>query len=328
MTEHPFEGKKILIIRLGSMGDVLLTTPVVRCISKQWKCTIHFLTKPEHHTLLRENPYISRIHQYKKDIASELKKEKYDLIIDLHKNLRTFRLRYALGVKTISFEKNNVKKWFLVQFKLNIQPQKHIVERYFDALKSWDLVDDGEGLDFFIDPAESDKAGDVFPFAKFGVLILGGTYYTKRIPVEKCMEIIESQTVPIVLLGGKDVEETGNILNQKYPNKVIQMAGRCSIHISAFWIKMAEFVITGDTGLMHIATAFQKKTYVLWGNTVPELGMYPYYGTKRESRVMNLQVDGLSCRPCSKLGFDECPQNHFACMHQIDISPIEIVTTK
>jgi len=83
----------------------------------------------------------------------------------------------------------------------------------------------------------------------------------------------------------------------------------------------AKQVLTGDTGMMHIAAAFHKKIVVLWGNTVPKFGMYPYYG-KQDNRAIHFEVPNLSCRPCSKIGFAACPKTHFDCMKKQDVGRI------
>ena len=85
--------------------------------------------------------------------------------------------------------------------------------------------------------------------------------------------------------------------------------GRYSLHQSASLLRQAAFVVSHDTGLMHIAAAFGQRIYSIWGNTVPEFGMYPFR-TEYEA----LEVPGLPCRPCSKIGFAQCPQGHFRCM--------------
>ena len=86
---------------------------------------------------------------------------------------------------------------------------------------------------------------------------------------------------------------------------------------SAALIKLSSKVITHDTGLMHIAAAFKKEIVSVWGNTVPEFGMYPYYG---DFSIWNqkFEILGLPCRPCTKIGYEKCPRGHFKCMLQQD----------
>jgi ADP-heptose:LPS heptosyltransferase len=95
-----------------------------------------------------------------------------------------------------------------------------------------------------------------------------------------------------------------------------------NLNQSASLIRQAVAVLTNDTGLMHISAAFGKRMVSVWGNTIPAFGMYPYLPEKFKANSMIAEVKDLSCRPCSKLGFSECPEKHFNCMRLIDIDPI------
>lgn len=315
--------KKILIIRFSSIGDVVLTTPVIRCIKKQLNAEVHYLIKQSFAHVIHENPYIDRIHYLKEDLGETieiLKSEEFDLIIDLQKNFRSLRICSALGSKTIRFDKMNVRKWMAVNLKINRLPtDKHLVDRYFEALQEIGIQDDGEGLDYYIMPEDEYDAQGLVSGINYQVLVLGATYFTKRIPKEKCEEIIAITEKHTVLLGGTDVSDLAAELAGLFPEKVINFCGKIGLGVSAGMIKHAKKIITGDTGLMHIAVALQKEVTVLWGNTIPEFGMYPYYGFKNNDRHIDLQVQNLACRPCSKLGFDHCPKGHFRCMLDISI---------
>lgn len=316
--------KKVLIIRFSSIGDVILTTPVVRCIKKQWKSEVHYLIKPAFAHVLHENPYIDQIHHLAGDLGEtidQLKKEGFDMVIDLQKSIRSIRVTNALGVRTVSFKKLNVNKWLAVNLKINRLPKgKHLVHRYFEALEEEGLSNDGDGLDYFIMPEDEYDAQElVRGFSDYQVIVLGATYFTKRIPAEKCLEIVRAFPGHSVLLGGKDVHDMAIGISQAAPEKVVNFCGKIGLGVSAGIIKHSKQVYTGDTGLMHIGAAMHKEMIVLWGNTIPDFGMYPYYGANNTDRAVNLQVEGLSCRPCSKLGFDHCPKGHFRCMTDIKI---------
>jgi ADP-heptose:LPS heptosyltransferase len=86
-------------------------------------------------------------------------------------------------------------------------------------------------------------------------------------------------------------------------------------------VEKAAVVLTHDTGLMHIAAAFKRPIVSVWGNTVPQFGMTPYYGDVKVPNKL-FEVSGLSCRPCSKIGFETCPKKHFRCMTQQDEAAI------
>jgi ADP-heptose:LPS heptosyltransferase len=312
------EVKKVLIIRFSSIGDIVLTTPIIRCIKQQLGSEVHYLTKPSFAHIIHENPYIDKIFKLKEPLSetiAELKAEGYDLIIDLQKNMRSYRIGMALHTKTIRYDKLNVRKWLSVRLKWNLLPEKkHLVDRYFEALQPLNIKDDGMGLDYFIMPEDEYDAQELVKGIKYQVLVLGATYFTKRIPKEKCVEIIAGYSGHTLLAGGKDVSALAKELSQIFPEKVIDFCGKVGLGVSAGFVKHSRRVISGDTGLMHIAAALQKEVIVLWGNTIPEFGMYPYYGFNNSEKQINLEVNGLSCRPCSKLGFDECPKGHFKCM--------------
>lgn len=319
--------KKILLVRFSSIGDLVLTTPIIRALSQQiTEAEIHFLTKSRFVGILNSNTYLTKIHSFEenlRDIIPFLKNENFDLIIDLHKNLRSFILKKQLAVKSISFDKINFEKWLMVKLKINRLPKKHIVDRYFDALMPLSVKNDHKGLDYFLgnDIQRSNTLPDSFP-ERYVVFSLAGTYFTKKIPLKKWKEMAALSPLPIVLLGGDSEKEMGEALEKEFKKQTIFNAcGLISLNQSAALIRDSEMVITGDTGLMHIAAAYQKKIISLWGNTIPEFGMYPYFPQNQNLSVV-IENKNLKCRPCSKLGFDYCPEKHFNCMMQLDISNV------
>ena len=319
--------QKVLIIRFSSIGDIVLTTPIIRAIKAQKPSVeIHFITKATYAAVLENHPNIDRLILLKnslKDVIHEIRNENYDLIIDLHKNWRSLRIKTALRRPSISFQKLNLQKWWMVRFKKNGLPAVHIVDRYLKELSKYGVVNDQQGLDYY-SGLENEKS---IPFLNhetdsYAALVLGGTYFTKKIPEVKLHEIIQHLRIPILLLGGKEESSLAEILEIEYPQKVFSLVGKSSLNESAEIIRRSRFVITGDTGLMHIAAAYQKKIYSLWGNTIPEFGMYPYLPSTSPSAVI-IEVKGLNCRPCSKLGFHHCPKKHFDCMMKQNISIIQ-----
>lgn len=310
---------KILIIRFSSIGDIVLTTPVVRCLKEQMPdAEIHFLTKAKFLEIPEGNPYIDKVHLLQDSLPEcirDLRKEKFDHIVDLHKNLRTFIVRFRLRVSVTSFPKLNLQKWLLVNFKINRLPELHIVDRYFDAVKKFQISNDQKGLNYFI-PEESRKKAEsyVSTFAeRFCVFALAGTWFTKRYPKEKTVELINQLALPVVLLGGMQEKTDAEYIEQHTENKVLNLCGKLTLNESAAVVSLSEIVFLNDTGLMHIASAFKKKTVSFWGSNVPAFGMYPYH----KDHYLG-EVKGLSCRPCSKLGKKKCPKGHFKCMTDID----------
>ena len=313
---------KVLIIRFSSIGDIVLTTPVIRAIAEQSNFEVHFLTKARFANVLNHNPYLTKIYKIEKEIGevlTYLKKEQYSYLIDLHKNLRSFRLRQALKVPTYHYPKNNIEKWLLVNFKINKLPDNHIVDRYFQAAASLNIKKDDKGLDYFLGAQDQVKIPEFIQKSGYLVFVLGAAHFTKQIPVSLFQEIIPQINQPILLIGGPNEQETGENLAQIFPDQTINFAGQLTLGQSSYLVSKAQAVLTPDTGMMHIAAAFQRPTVVIWGNTVPELGMYPY-----QNNHINLEVFDLPCRPCDKIGKKECPKNHFKCMK--DQSPKKILT--
>jgi len=325
---------KFLLIRFSSIGDIVLTSPVVRCLKQQVKdAEVHFITKKSFASVIEHNPFIDKKIYLEDDLDAlipQLKKEKYDFIIDLHHNLRTLDLKRQLGVKSFSFNKLNVEKWLLVNLKINRLPAMHIVDRYMETVKSFGVVNDGKGLDYFISQ-EDGKAIEKLPQIfqpGYIAFVIGAKHNTKKLPAEKIVSIIGKINRPVLLMGGKeDFEEAERIISGIQHQAVFNACGKFSLNESAALIKHSEKVISHDTGLMHIAAAFKKEIISVWGNTIPEFGMYPYYGDF-EMRNSKFEIKGLSCRPCSKIGFDKCPKGHFKCMMLQDENSIATEANK
>lgn len=317
---------KVLIVRFSSIGDIVLTTPIIRCLKQQLKdAEVHYITKQKFNSVVQHNPYIDKIYLIDKstdEVIDVLKSENYDYIIDLHHNVRTFKLKQQLAKKAFAFNKLNWKKFLVVNFKINKLPNIHIVDRYFETLKSLGVVNDNKGLDYFISDKEEVEIEKVFPsFFHLGYycLVVGGSYFTKQIPLNKLQEICEKSTKPLILLGGKEDEIVAHQLHQMFPQTTFNACGLFNLNQSASVVKQSVKVITSDTGIMHIASAYKKEIISLWGNTIPEFGMYPYLPGPN-SKI--LEVKNLSCRPCSKLGYKKCPKGHFKCMNNIEIPEI------
>ena len=321
--------KKILIIRFSSIGDIVLTTPVVRCLKKQIPgVEIHFLTKHQYVSLLAGNPYIDKIiplNEHLKEVLPVLKIEKYDYIIDLHKNLRTLLVKlYLFNTPNKSFQKLNIQKWWLVNFKINKLPKIHIVDRYLETAKCLGIKNDFEGLDYFISKEDIVQISTL-PLAHqngYIALVIGSLHYTKQLQEDKLISLCRKICKPIILLGGKGDYEKGEMIRTAIGENIFNACGIFNINQSASLIKMSEKVITSDTGLMHIAAAFRKEIISVWGNTVPAFGMYPYLPKGEEFKSKIFEITGLSCRPCSKLGFGKCPKGHFKCMNLMDENAI------
>lgn len=316
--------KKILVIRFSSIGDIVLTTPVVRCLKQQIEnAEIHYLTKEVHLPILKNNPYIDKIHTIKKSVQpllAELRKEHYDYIIDLHNSIRSNAVVLNLCRPFNTLKKQNIKKELYVATKINLLPKVHIVDRYFKTVEFLKVVNDKKGLDYFLSDSDYIDFNDLPETHRNGyvAVVIGGKHYTKRMPENKIISLCTKIDKPVIILGGGENAEAGMAVAEAVGSKVYNACGLFTLNQSASIVKRAKQVISNDTGLMHISSAFNVPVISIWGNTVPAFGMYPYYAAGAENKSKIIEVHGLSCRPCSKLGFEKCPKEHFKCMNLID----------
>jgi ADP-heptose:LPS heptosyltransferase len=317
---------KFLIIRFSSIGDIVLTTPVIRCLKQQVEGTeIHFATKKQFASILNPNPYIDKVHILDgklNDLIKELKAENFDYIIDLHHNLRSSIVKARLKTISFSFNKINFQKWLMVTFKTNKLPQQHIVDRYFETCKIFDVINDNKGLDFFIE-TKNEINLETLPnnfHNGYVAIVIGAKHNTKQLPVEKLAQLCNEIKHPVMLMGGpEDNEKAKLIIEKSGKSEILNACGNYNLQQSASLIKQANVVITHDTGLMHIAAAFKQKIISIWGNTIPEFGMYPYMPGQEH---FMFEVKNLKCRPCSKIGYKKCPKGHFDCMNKQDLKGI------
>jgi heptosyltransferase-2 len=320
------ESYKILVIRFSSIGDIVLTTPIVRALKQQLKnVEIHYLTKKTNYSLLQNNKYIDKIHLLEDaDLLKKLRSNKFDYIVDLHNNLRTLKIKAILGVKSKAFPKLNLKKFLLVNFKINKLPNIHIVDRYFEATSKLGVINDKKGLDFFLQE-EDFVSPDALPLDfhdGYIAVVVGSKHFTKQMPLNLLAQICKGLEKPIILLGDKTDYAKAYKIEKEIGSKVFNGCGAYNINQSSALIKNSLGVITADTGLMHIASALDKNIICLWGNTVMDFGMYPYRAENSQAQTYNFEIKNLSCRPCSKLGYKQCPKKHFKCMNDQNVEEI------
>lgn len=310
--------QKILVVRFSSIGDIVLCSPVFRTLKKQLGAEVHWLTKSGFAFINEHNPYIDKTFRYDqnmKEVIPELANENYDLVIDLHKNIRSWRVKRKLGKPTLTFDKINFEKWVLVNFRKDIiREPRHLVDRYFAALQKIGIRNDGEGLDYFYGPGIENPVSAT-PYIAYGI---GGTYYTKKMPAEHIIRHFNDLPHPLVLLGGKTEREAAEEIETALGDRCINLVNRCNLHTTGKILEEAEWVISHDTATMHMAAAFRKKILSVWGATAPALGMIPYLPSHLKHRSVILEKENLSCHPCSKLGGKKCPRGHFKCMTALD----------
>lgn len=314
---------KILIVRFSSIGDIVLTSPVLRVVRNAFPdAEIHFLTRKRFVSLMEFNPRIDRIHVLEpglSDCIGRLRNEHFDLVLDLHRNLRTYLLGLGLNCPVYAFPKMNLAKLRMVFFKDRRIAVSHVAGRYMQpAVQALGVKPDNLGLEYF--PCECEKPvwpSGFDPEQPFVVFALGGTHPTKRMPAEKwCGFFPLIRNCSLVLVGGKDEDPAAQIIEneaQRSGLRVWNACGRMSPGGSAWVIREARLVFSHDTGMMHIAAAFRRPVVAIWGNTVPAFGMWPY-----QTAHFNMEVENLGCRPCSRIGYPSCPKGHFNCMQKQD----------
>ncbi len=334
---------KFLVIRFSSIGDIVLASPVLRCLKKQVITSeVHFLTKSSFKIVTAANPYVDKFFYYNDNIdevIDSLKKEEYDYVIDLHNNFRSNKIKRALGVKSQTIDKLNVEKFLLTKLHINIMPKRHITLRSMDTVAEFGVQYDNAGLDYFIPERDTIKETDLpaSHLAGFIAIVIGASYYTKKLPQHKLIELCNGIDHPIILVGGKEDSETGEQVAAVDTGKIYNACGKFNLNESADIVRRSKLVISHDTGLQYIAAAFNKPVLAIWGSTSPMLDVEPFYAAKspvslRETSPSFEGVESpheniirqpkLKCQPCSKYGNKKCPLGHFKCMNQMDINYI------
>lgn len=323
--------KRILIVRFSSIGDIVLTFPVVAAIKSLFPdCKIDYVTKKNFKVLLEGCPAIDEVFLLDDSLQALRRKinlAQYDAILDLHNNLRT-RLLFGFHWKRIfRFPKNNLEKWLLTTFKIFPKQRKHVVERYLSTLSN--LISDWP-ITTATHPYSIPTAAQFDIQGRFNLapksyvaIAIGAQFATKRLPTDMLIDLVKKIDGPVLLLGGKEDQAASNaILDACKGQKVVSAVGLTNIHESAWLVKNARALVTHDTGLMHIGASFDVPLHIIWGNTIRDFGMYPYRLEQEE--VFQYEVTGLSCRPCSKIGHQSCPKGHFSCMRKHDLTKIAL----
>lgn len=310
------ELNKILVIRLSSLGDVLLTTPVLRALKQKFKTSeIHFLVKPQFADAVRYNHNISKIHEYDPErideIKSILEKERFDLTIDLQNNFRSRDITRGLKSELRKISKPTLKKWLLVNTKINLlKDLKTIPHRYSETVENLQL--DSNGLDLFLPEGfESDLENNI----NYVGFCPGAQHFTKRWPKEYFIELgnmLSRNNYKVVLFGGKIDKGICSEISAGIGN-CINFQNDDELYKIADGMKKCKLIVSNDTGLMHVAAAINVPVISIFGSSVKEFGFIPY-----NVRSKILENNHINCRPCSHIGKSECPQQHFKCMKEID----------
>jgi len=327
----------ILITRFSSIGDIVLTTPLVRAVRKRFpKARIDFVIKREFAELMQTNPHLTTVYEYDKRtgikgllaLARQLRDNRYDLFVDIHKNFRTYLLRVLTRPgRTVAFSKHIIPRTLLVAAGINRYKEiLQLPERFLRSLQPFDVVNDEKGLELFPTDAHRSKVKSVFQQENLseGDLALGfGTvsaHPLKQWPAERFIELgrqlVQKYNARILLFGGPgDLQGTEQIARQ-LPNAPILLCGRLSLLESAAAVQRCTLFVGNDSGMIHIAAAMQRKVVKFFGPTVEEFGYSPY---RTESIVISKP---LSCRPCTHTGKGTCKISTHACMKDIQVAEV------
>jgi len=314
--------KKILILRLSSFGDIILCFPLLNLLVKEENIIIDFAVRTEYAAIVKAHKAVRNVLLFSGDNLSNLKNEiksnNYDYIIDLHNNLRTVYLKSFQKSKVITLKKDSLKKIILVLFKINllknsppvylkyIRTVKEIINNYSEEFSVSDLISNG----------------NINIKKPYTLLAPSSKHFTKTYPAEKYFQYIKSNPQSFFVLTGSNSTEDLNICNylEELPN-TLNMAGKTNFTDIIYLVRNSEMVICNDSGILHLAEALNKKVYVTFGCTVKEFGFYPQLKTSTIFENANLK-----CRPCSHIGRNKCPENHFKCMNDITINTDENIS--
>lgn len=308
--------KKILIIRLSSFGDIVLTFPFINELRRLYPdAVIDTVSKPQYVELSELHPFIDNVIPFDKSMKCTLEGNKYDVVFDLQRNLNSRRILPA-GVKVFRVIKESWKKIILVQFGINLlKDYIPVYKKYLNALKEFDgrVNTEFTKTDLRIKP-------DEFLNEKYIVLSPSSKHFTKKLPKGKFALLLKDLNIKIVITG--DNNDTDRAVCRYFDtelNNSLNMCGKYSFAELAGVIKDSELVVCNDSGILHLAEALGKKVFVFFGSTVKEFGFFP----QLETTVVS-EVEGLKCRPCTHIGMSECPKGHFKCMNEIDVKQVRL----
>ncbi len=318
---------KILLIQTGSIGRIVQTSPIIRSIRNKMHTKPDIVIDPKYKLVLDQHPNVGEVIGSNEIHSST---SLYDIIIDLVYDKFSRKLAKELGNEVYSFRSKTRKEWLFINFKINRLPNKHRIEQHYDFLSTLDLELDEKGLEYFIpekDLVEDNWLPETHQHG-YAVFALSSPNKTQQLPVQRMIELCDRINKPIVLLGEKKddslAEEVENFfrkgteqqeqeiedLNKKA--SIFNGCGKFNINQQASIIEKSNWVFTHENDLMHIAAAFKKQIFSIWGSSSPLFGEYPF-----ETKFTIFENNKISCRPCSKTGYTKCPKGHFKCMKEV-----------
>lgn len=317
---------KILVIRFSSAGDILCTTPTLRALRKRFPDgRITFLTKSGFAGLLETNRHVDRIIRYRSGstliddlrLRVELRREEFDLVVDLHDSLRSRLIRFGIGSESVVYRKDPLRR--LRRHSAAEEPGRPVPLRFLDACSSIGLEDDRLGLELPIRPGRR-ILPESLPRPVFAIAP-GAHHYTKRWPAARYAAALAELLVRtggsgVIVGGGEDelvAEEVLSLLPFGIRNRITDLTGATDWQQTAAAIASADVLIANDSVAGHIAAAVGTPVVSIFGSTSPVFGFVPF----RIPGVVE-EVNDLECRPCTTIGRAECPLGHFRCMLDIE----------
>ena len=308
--------KKILIIRLSSLGDIVLTQSAVQALCNEFSNTqIHYLTKKVYAPIVEMFNCVDKIHYWenKHTLLKKLRIIKFDIVIDLHSKLNTFIIKsFSNAKQTVTYDKQHMLRRQIINQKTD-NVISSTVGLYFTALRKIGINSEVFNPKLF--PAkdtEMPKAFTTNENAKYIGLFPGALHKTKQYPIKQLAEFIDSVPTEwncqFLIFGSEAENNLAEELNSLTKTNIIDLCGKLDLQQLVFAISKIDAVITNDSGPMHIAAALEKSQIAIFGATHPKLGFAPM------NKNAILLSANLQCQPCSLHGGKECPKGHFNCM--------------
>jgi heptosyltransferase-2 len=329
------EEKKILIVRFSSLGDILLATPLIRCLRQSFpQAVIDFAIREKFSELLKNNPHLNEIlilrepadYRCLQELSRKVHNRNYSDIIDLQSNFRSFYLTLGTGVNIYRGSPPRIKRTFLIWWKVNLLHNALPVPlRYLSAVAKLGVKDDGHGLEFFISEEFEAEAQKVWKELKLfdkrvGSIAPGAKWFTKCWGAKKYIELgtllLKDKCDKLLILGSSEEKLLCEEVSQGIGTSTIDISGKTDLVLAGALIKKCQFFIGNDSGLSHLASAVETPVVVIFGPTVKEFGFYPF---RSKSVVVEKEI---SCRPCSHIGSKYCPEKHFNCMNSITVEQV------
>ncbi len=312
------EEKKILLVRLSSFGDIVLTFPLINLLKRKFpESHITFVVKEKYSELLKMNPFVDTVLSVKEGKLSVLKDllsaGNFDISIDLQNNAKSRYLTSSLS-NVCRYRKNNLKKFLLVKFKINLlKDPVPVYRKYINSVR--EVIPIGnEELEFTtskLSYTSFDSRED-----KYTLIAPSSRHFTKTYPKEKFIEFINNNSETRFILVGDDSDTDKEICSyiSSHTDNSIDLCGKLNFSALAGVIDGAERVICNDSGVLHLAEAMGKDVTAIFGSTVKEFGFFPQLA---DSEVF--ENNKLKCRPCSHTGLPSCPLKHFKCMRDVTL---------